>query len=153
LADGTVINWGRNEYGQLGNGTVTEGTACDCLGPVGVSGLAGARSTTVGETHRLAALGAGGARGWGENYFGELGTGANIRSGCECSNAATPVGGVGSAQAVEADGNFSVALLADGTVWSWGYGTQGQLGDGGATTERLSPGQVSGVSGASEIAA
>jgi alpha-tubulin suppressor-like RCC1 family protein len=151
LADGTVLNWGRNEYGQLGNGTVTEGMSCDCLGPVAVAGLAGARTTTVGEAHRLAALGAGGARGWGENYFGELGTGTTMRTGCECSNVATAVGGVAATQAVAADGNFSIALLADGTVWSWGYGTQGQLGDGGTTTERLTPGPVPGVAGASEI--
>ena len=151
LADGTVMDWGRNEYGQLGNGTVTEGMICDCLGPVAVTGLAGARTTSVGSYHRLAALGAGGAAGWGENYFGQLGTGTTTTTGCECSTAATPVSGVASAQAVEADGSFSLALLADGTVSSWGYATEGQLGDGGATIDRPSPAPVPGVSGASEI--
>jgi alpha-tubulin suppressor-like RCC1 family protein len=151
LGDGTVMDWGENYYGELGNGTVTEGMICNCLGPVAVTGLAGARAISVGDYHRLAALGAGGARGWGENYFGELGTGTTTRTGCECFTAATPVSGVASTQAVEADDSFSLALLADGTVWSWGYGTDGQLGDGGATSERASPAPVPGVAGASEI--
>jgi alpha-tubulin suppressor-like RCC1 family protein len=151
LADGTVMDWGANEYGQLGNGTVTEGMTCNCLGPVAVSGLAGARTTSVGSYHRLAALGAGGAAAWGENSFGELGTGTKTTTGCECSSVATPVSGVASAQAVEADLAFGVALLADGTVSSWGYGGEGQLGEGGATFERSSPAPVPGVTGASEV--
>ena len=151
LADGTVKDWGRNDYGQLGNGTVTEGMPCNCLGPVAVPGLAGAKTTTVGSYHRLAALGTGGAAAWGENASGQLGTGTPPTTGCVCSATATPVGGVAALQAVEADGNFSLALPADGTVWSWGYGGEGQLGEGGATTERASPAPVPGVAGASEI--
>jgi hypothetical protein len=150
LADGTIMNWGRNDYGQLGNGTVTEGMICNCLGPVAVAGLTGARSTTVGDFHRLAVLGAGAARGWGENAFGQLGTGTTTTTGCACSTAPTPVSGVASLQAVEADASFSLGLLADGTVSSWGYATEGQLGDG-ATNERLSPAPVPGVTGSSEI--
>jgi len=151
LADGTVMNWGGNDYGQLGNGTVTEGTICNCLGPVAVTGLAGASGSTVGDYHRLAALGAGGARGWGENAFAEVGTGTPTTTGCACIPTATPVSGLASIRAVEADGSFSLALLTDGTVSSWGYATEGQLGEGVATKERASPAPVPGVTGASEI--
>ena len=46
----------------------------------------------------------------------------------------------------------SLALKDDGTVWSWGMNNKGQLGDG-TTTQRLTPVQVSGLSGITSIAA
>lgn len=46
----------------------------------------------------------------------------------------------------------SLALKSDGSVWAWGYNNAGQLGDG-TTTQRLSPVQVSGLSGGVAVAA
>jgi RHS repeat-associated protein len=46
----------------------------------------------------------------------------------------------------------SLALKNDGTVWAWGYGKSGQLGNG-ATTNALTPVQVSGLSGITAVAA
>jgi alpha-tubulin suppressor-like RCC1 family protein len=45
-----------------------------------------------------------------------------------------------------------MALKSDGTVWAWGYNLKGELGDG-TTTERDTPVQVSGLTGAVAIAA
>jgi len=60
----------------------------------------------------------------------------------------TPGGGGGGASgAVIAVGSdFSVALLADGTVRSWGSDVSGTLGDGGADVDRSTPGAVVGLS-------
>src|SRR5437764_5047032 len=52
--------------------------------------------------------------------------------------------------AIAGGGNHSLALKSDGTVWAWGYNVYGQLGDG-TTTNRLTPVQVSGVSGVMAI--
>lgn len=38
---------------------------------------------------------------------------------------------------VEAGNNFAVALRADGSVWSWGYNGQGQLGNGTMETSNV----------------
>lgn len=46
--------------------------------------------------------------------------------------------------AVAGGSDHSVALLADGTVWAWGWNGYGQLGDG-TTTNSSTPVQVSGL--------
>ncbi|MNO32896.1 Regulator of chromosome condensation (RCC1) repeat protein [compost metagenome] len=44
--------------------------------------------------------------------------------------------------------NYSLALKSDGTVWSWGENSMGQLGDG-TTLGKLTPTQVKAVDGKS----
>ncbi len=53
---------------------------------------------------------------------------------------------------VAAGGDHTVALKSDNTVWAWGCNDDGQLGDG-TTTSRLTPAQVSGLTGVTAIAA
>jgi alpha-tubulin suppressor-like RCC1 family protein len=47
--------------------------------------------------------------------------------------------------------NHTLAVKNDGTVWAWGANANGQLGDA-STTQRTSPVQMSGVTGASAVA-
>src|ERR1700682_4077089 len=47
---------------------------------------------------------------------------------------------------------YSLAVKTDGTVWAWGSNRYGQLGNG-TTTDTTTAGQVTGVSGASAVAA
>ena len=54
--------------------------------------------------------------------------------------------------AVAAGSQHSLALKADGTVWAWGWGEFGQLGDGSAT-DRWMPVQVGPLAGVIAIAA
>src|SRR5262249_26375217 len=49
--------------------------------------------------------------------------------------------------------NHTVALKSDGTVWTWGDNSQGQLGDNGQVAFRSTPAQVAGLSGIVSIAA
>lgn len=53
---------------------------------------------------------------------------------------------------VAAGGNFTLALKADGTVWSWGSNQYGQLGDG-TTISRGTPAPVVGLSDVKKIVA
>ena len=53
--------------------------------------------------------------------------------------------------AIAGGDSHSLALKSDGTVWAWGYNGCGQLGDG-STTNRLTPVQVSGLTGVVAIA-
>ena len=54
---------------------------------------------------------------------------------------------------ISGGGYHSLALKKDGTVWAWGHNEYGQLGDGTQTLGRLTPVQVSGLSGVIAIAA
>jgi len=67
LSDGTLRAWGRNNYGQLGNGTFTHSDE-----PVTVSGLSGVIGIAAGD-HTVALLNDGTLRAWGRNDYGERG--------------------------------------------------------------------------------
>lgn len=49
------------------------------------------------------------------------------------------------------DSEACAVLLADGTVYTWGFNAYGELGDG-TTTERLTPVLMPGLSGITQIA-
>jgi hypothetical protein len=66
------------------------------------------------------------AYGWGANPYGVLGDGTTV-------DRATPVAAGGMAgvrQVSTGESGFSVALLADGTVSTWGFNADGELGNG-----------------------
>jgi 6-phosphogluconolactonase (cycloisomerase 2 family)/alpha-tubulin suppressor-like RCC1 family protein/fibronectin type 3 domain-containing protein len=70
-SDGTVWAWGRNSYGQLGDGSTTTRTT-----PVKVSGLSGVTAIVAGSSHSLALKSDGTVWGWGNNGYGQLGDGS-----------------------------------------------------------------------------
>lgn len=79
-----------------------------------------------GRAHTLTLTADGNVWALGGNDFGELGNGA---FGGE-SHEPKKIGGLDNIIAVLAGGSHSVALKKDGTVWTWGANSSGQLGDG-----------------------
>jgi len=154
LSDGTVMDWGENKWGQLGNGTTTNSDV-----PVEVRGLSGVTAISADGHHSLALLGNGKVMAWGLNKAGELGTGT--RTGPEtcgadpCSTTPVAVSGLSGVTAISAGEQYNLALLSDGTVKSWGYNGSGQLGDGttGVATSSDLPVAVSTLSGVTAISA
>jgi alpha-tubulin suppressor-like RCC1 family protein len=122
LSNGTVMAWGSDRFGQLGNGT--SGTISTV--PVPVHNLSGVTAISAGRNHNLALLASGTAMAWGTNNQGQLGTGTVA----PLSDVPVPVSGLSSIAAVSAGNQFSLALLKDGTVRSWGTNSNAQLGIG-----------------------
>lgn len=144
LSDGRVTAWGSPVSGRLGNGN----TGLTPTWPVFVTGITTAVAVEAGESHALAVLADGTARGWGTNGAGQVGDGT---SGTDRT---TPVvvSGLTALASVSAGGGYSLAVKTDGTAWSWGSNQFGQLGTGN-TTARTTPGAVTGVTGVTAVAA
>ncbi|MFH8562071.1 RCC1 domain-containing protein [Streptomyces sp. NPDC017988] len=142
LEDKTVRAWGHDSAGQLGNGSRNDRATPDV-----VAGLQDVDDVAAGGAHALA-VSKGRVWSWGENNEGQLG---NNRSGDD-SVVPVRVPNISMARQVAAGCDFSLALMEDGTVWSWGSGVRGQLGTSGRTSQNV-PQQIEGLSGIAEVAA
>ncbi len=108
-ANGTVLTWGDDEAGQLGDG----GTETDAT-PKPVEGLSNVKSIASGEIFNLALTKAGVVFEWGGDF----------------GSRPTEVPGLSEVKAIAAGGSHALALLKRGTVVAWGVNEHGQLGDG-----------------------
>src|SRR5256885_1344811 len=151
LPDGTVQCWGRNNFGQLGNG---DGNLADSSVPVPVRDLTTATRVVTGDSHTCALLGDGTVQCWGVGDSGQRGDGTfnNISSVPVAVVGMDGTGHLTNAVAIAARGYHSCALLGDGTVWCWGRNVEGQLGDG-TTTSSSTPVRVGGITGAVAVSA
>ncbi|MGI4864268.1 MAG: T9SS type A sorting domain-containing protein [Janthinobacterium lividum] len=119
--DGSLWAWGDNYYGQLGTGAALTYTTST---PVRVGTATTWRSVVVSVGQVLALQTDGSLWAWGDNNFGQLGTGS--------SPAVTVPVRVGTATwlSIGAGWMHSVGVRADGTLWTWGTNNLGQLGMG-----------------------
>ncbi len=124
---GGVKCWGRNEAGQIGNGTRTIK-----LTPTDVAGLtAGQATVAAGMLHTCALSTLGGVKCWGGNYFGQLGDGTQT----DRIFAADVTGLSSGVAAIAAGLVHTCALTSSGGVKCWG-----------SRTDRLTPTDISGLS-------
>jgi alpha-tubulin suppressor-like RCC1 family protein len=138
--------WGTNTYGQLGTGNVTSYSS-----PVQVAGSwtqvdSGWTCDTTSSTVRAFSLGIktdGTLWAWGDNTYGELGQGTHGTA----HDASSPVQIAGNSWIQASCGGqgwnnpFGLAIRVDGSLWAWGDGSAGTLGQG-TTTSYSSPVQI-----------
>lgn len=142
LSNGTVFDWGNDEFGDLGNGTdnVPSGV------PVQVLGVRDVTTVASGYDYGLALTSGGHVWAWGFDEKGDLCNGSTDHY------FATPfeIPGVAGVKGIAAGGGTTVLLLDGGTVETCGSNGYGQLGDG--TTGGLSSTPV-GVKGLGDVIA
>ncbi|NMO95086.1 S-layer homology domain-containing protein [Paenibacillus lemnae] len=140
--EGEVWGWGRNDDGEVGDGTLVKRTS-----PVKVQGLSGVVQIAAGEYNSLALKSDGTVWAWGHNGYGELGDGTRTNR-----SLAVQVNGLNDVKSISAGTFFSLALKNDGTVWAWGRNIYGTLGDG-SRSDRSLPVQVQNLQDITKISA
>lgn len=129
--DGTVWAWGRNSYGQLGDGTTTTSSLpVQVKGSAGTGTLSGITAIAANYMQSFALAEDGTVWAWGRNNYGQLGDGTITNSSLpvQVKNSAG-TGVLSGITAIIAGGHHTLALAEDGTVWAWGRNQLGQLGD------------------------
>src|SRR6266702_1411277 len=148
LANGTVVAWGDNREGQLGDGSTRTSAV-----PVPVPGLSGVAAIAAGSLFSLALLTNGTVMAWGDNESGQLGVGRQV----SLRVVPTAVAKITGITAIAAGEEHSVALLSDGSVWVWGGNGEFQLarrnGFPGGIGQSNVPLRVPGLGKAKAIAA
>ena len=140
--DGSVLCWGTNGSGQLGDGTRNSR-----LAPVFVSGISDAIDISVGRAHTCAILKSERTVCWGDNSYGQLGDGTQ-------TEALTPVeaAGMDGATTIAAGGTFSCAVVG-GNAFCWGENLSGQLGLGNRSSQLIASNPVVGISNVTSVSA
>lgn len=141
--DTTIMAWGYNAFGQVGDDSVTERTQPVSTGLLGMTGM------SAGSNHSLAFMNNSTVRAWGYNGYGQLGD-------TTLDNRIKPVkvSGLSGVIAVAGGGFHSLALNSDNKVWGWGLNGSGQIGQDTSTTPHSTiPVEMTSISGVTKIAA
>jgi alpha-tubulin suppressor-like RCC1 family protein len=146
-ADGTLLSWGNDSFGQLGDGGSNTAKSV----PVPVFGATNIVAIAAGESHLLALKADGTMLSWGSNVNKQLGLGDSSLSGNQ--SAPVPVLNAANIVAMAGGRGHSLALQADGRLLSWGLDSDGQLGDGGTNSDKAAPTFVPNVNNIIAIAA
>jgi hypothetical protein len=130
--DGTLWTWGSGGNGQLGNAAITTRST-----PVTTfSGGTNWKQVSCGGSYVAAIKTDGTLWTWGFGVNAALGNGATT------GNISTPVttfAGGNNWKQVDAGSSHTAAIKTDGTLWTWGFGTYGRLGNGVTAGNRSTP--------------
>ena len=130
-SDGQIVGWGDNSSGVLG----ADDTGY-CLVPVAMNTtgtpLEGKTVVAIaaGGDHTLALTADGQVFAWGDNTYGELGNSSTLSSFVPVPVNTSGVLSGKVVTAIAAGKNHSLALTADGSVYTWGANNSGELGNG-----------------------
>lgn len=138
-----VTCWGSNAAG-LGNANATQSST-----PTAVDGLSsGVVAIASGPVNVCALTSAGAVQCWGYNSFGELGSGATVSSG----RVPVPIVGLETdIAAISVGGLSACAITTSHGVKCWGYGGDGELGNGTSPTGSGTPLDVTGITTATAV--
>ncbi|MDR1032614.1 MAG: hypothetical protein LBL84_01230 [Candidatus Nomurabacteria bacterium] len=147
---GEVYSWGDCYYGSCGAGNNSRRQV-----PTKVDGLPSITKISAGRANGAAIDSTGKLWTWGGNNQGQLGVGG---SGSVGTSYGTTTGN-SSGNSPQTWNNFTdvkeicyghahaIAIKKDGSVWSWGHGSYGRIGNGSQSTNQYTPLQLTSISG------
>ena len=121
--DGTLWLWGRNNYGQLGDGSSIDHRSSPIQT---VAGGTNWKSVASMGLHTAAIKTDGRLWLWGHNAFGQLGNNNTIS---RSSPVQTVSGGTNWKSVAGGGISYTASIKTDGTLWLWGRNRSGGLGD------------------------
>lgn len=132
-SDGTLWTWGLNDQGQLGDGTtVNKSSPVQIPGTTWKQVFAGIKNSAAIKSDGTLWL-------WGINTSGQLGDNSAVSK----SSPVQTIAGGNSWKQVDCGNTHTLAIKTDGTIWSWGSDTYGELATFSSTyTAKSSPVQV-----------
>jgi alpha-tubulin suppressor-like RCC1 family protein len=135
VRNGTVLAWGYNFYGQLGNNGST-----NVLIPTAIASLTGVSKVAAGGNHSLALTASGAVYAWGYNAYYQLGDGTvTVRRTPQLLSSLSGIIDIAAGARHSAALNaFAWGTGMEYRVYTWGSALQGQLGTG-ATTAVTTP--------------
>ncbi len=148
-SDGTVWTFGWNIFGQLGRSVAANLEGMDPT-PAPVGELSGIVAIAASEANTVALKSDGTVWTFGSNASGQLGRVTDPKSQDPIP---TQVAGLSGIRGIATGGSHTLALAADGSVFSFGLSLSGQLGRKTATQWDYLPTLIPGLSGVSAVAA
>ena len=139
LDNGDLKCWGRDNYGQLGDGGSNTNTNAPSSTAIDLGTGRTAVSVSTGTYHTCAILDNGELMCWGKGQYGQLGDGGSNSNLNAPSSTAIDLGTGRTAIAVSAGDSHTCAILDNGDLKCWGRDYHGQLGDGGTNTDTNAP--------------
>ncbi len=143
LTNGSVRCWGRDYYGELGNGMYLTSGNQGVATPGTVMGLARpATKIAAGYSFACALLDDNTIWCWGMDYGNELGDGmqrTDLPNGSATPVQVIGLGAAGTITGIAAGLNTACALTSNGYVYCWGANSNGSCGTGSFTDVVLTP--------------
>ena len=128
--DGTLWTWGYNSIGQLGDNTAVNKSSPNTT----IAGGTNWKQVACGTFHTTAIKTDGTLWTWGYNGFGQLGNNSTV----DKSSPNTTIAGGTNWKQVACGQSHTASIKTDGTLWTWGRDSYGQLGDN-TTVNKSSP--------------
>ena len=139
-SSGNVWMWGYNGDGERGNGT-TSTTAIES--PQQITAISNVVAIAAGQQDVYALKSDGTVWAWGFDYYGEIGNGTNSSTPVTTP---TQVSNLSDVTSIAAGGTTAAAIESNGKVFTWGYGGDGEMGNGTTTGANDTPAQVTATS-------